>query len=249
MKSFTIYPAIDLRKGNVVRLQYGDPNLQTTYSDNPANYAGYWLTLGAKWLHLINLDAAFGEDDSANISAIREIVSTYGHLIQIQTGGGIRSMEKIQTLLKLGVKRVILGTAAVQNPNLVKQAIAEFGSQKIVVGIDARDGLVKTKGWKETEVISPLELANQLKQIGLQTIIFTDIARDGAGTGINLESTTVLAKQSGLNIIASGGVNLIDDVIAVKEEGLPGVVIGKALYEQRLNPQAVFKLQVGEIPC
>ncbi len=127
------------------------PNLQTTYSDNPANYAGYWLNLGAKWLHLINLDAAFGEDDTDNITAIQEIVSTYGHMIQIQTGGGIRSMEKIQTLLNLGVKRVILGTAAVQNPDMVKQAIAEFGPQKIVVGIDARDGLVKTKGWKETE--------------------------------------------------------------------------------------------------
>lgn len=249
MKSFTIYPAIDLRGGNVVRLQYGDPNLQTTYSDNPTHYAGYWLNLGAKWLHLINLDAAFGEEDSANLSAIQEIISTYGHLVKIQTGGGIRSIEKIRALLNVGVTRVILGTAAVQNPALVKQAIAEFGPQKIVAGIDARDGLVKTKGWQETEALSPLELASQLKKIGLQTIIYTDIARDGAGTGINLESTAALAKQSELTVIASGGINLIDDVIAVREKGIPGVVIGKALYEQKLNPQAVFTLQTGETPC
>ncbi len=249
MKSFTIYPAIDLRKGNVVRLLYGDPKLQTTYGDNPANYAGYWLNLGAKWLHVINLDAAFGEVDSANLSGLQEIVRTYGDLIQIQTGGGIRSLEKIRALINLGVKRVILGTVAVQKPTLVKQAVSEFGPEKIVIGIDARDGLVKTKGWTETENITPLTLANKLKELGIQTIIYTDIARDGAGTGINLESTTALAEQSGLTVIASGGVNSLEDVTAVKQAGLPGVVVGKALYEQRINPQAVFSLQSGETPC
>ena len=125
----------------------------------------------------------------------------------------------------------------------------EFGAEKIVIVIDARDGLVKTQGWMETENISPLDLANQLKAIGIQTVIYTDIARDGAGTGINLESTTTLAKQSGLTVIASGGVNNLDDVTAVKQAGLPGVVIGKALYEQKIDPQVVFSLQSGENPC
>lgn len=249
MNSFTIYPAIDLRNGNVVRLLYGDPELQTTYGDNPLNFARNWLNLGAKWLHLINLDAAFGEDDSANLSSIHQIVTTYGDMIHIQTGGGIRSIEKVRALINLGVKRVILGTAAVQNPKLVKHAVEEFGAEKIVIGIDARDGLVKTQGWVETENISPLELANQLKAIGIQTVIYTDIARDGAGTGINLESTTALAEQSGLTVIASGGVNNLDDVTAVKQAGLPGVVIGKALYEQKINPQVVFNLQSGENSC
>ncbi len=249
MKPFTIYPAIDLRGGQVVRLQYGDPNLKTTYSDHPSDFAAHWLKMGAKWLHLINLDAAFGETDSANLDAIQAIVTSYGNQIQIQTGGGIRSFEKMEALFKLGVTRVILGTAAVQNPVLVKQALRTFGAEKIAIGIDARDGFVKTKGWQETEPITPLALACQLKQTGIQTIIYTDIARDGAGTGINLESTTRLAKESGLTVIASGGVNSMEDVRAVKASGLSGVVIGKALYEQRLDPQAVFQLQAGGQSC
>lgn len=249
MKPFTVYPALDLRGGQVVRLQYGDPALQTTYGNNPIQFAEHWLNLGAKWLHVINLDAAFSEDDSANLAAIDEIVCTYGNQIQIQTGGGIRSFETIQGLITLGVKRIILGTAAVQKQTLVKQALGEYGPQKIVVGIDARDGRVKTKGWKETEQITPLALARQLKQIGIQTIIFTDIARDGAGTGINLESTRELARQSDLEVIASGGVNRYEDVLQVKNAGLPGIVVGKALYDQKINPTDLFELQTGGIEC
>ncbi len=245
-QAFTIYPAIDLRKGNVVRLQFGDPNLQTTYGSNPVDFAATWLEKGAKWLHLINLDAAFGEDDTANRTVIREIAQTFGDQIKIQTGGGIRSLENINTMLETGVSRVILGTAAVENPDLVSAAIKQFGARQIVVGVDARDGLVRTKGWTEASALSPLDFALQLENRGVKTVIFTDISRDGSGLGINLEQTLALSTATNLEIIASGGIHSLNDVLTVKHSGLPGVVIGKALYDKRINPDQLFQNQEGE---
>lgn len=243
---FTIYPAIDLRAGKVVRLQFGNPDLQTTYGENPIEFAAYWLEKGAQWLHIINLDAAFGDNDSANQKAIQTIVQMFGNQLRIQTGGGIRSLNQVRKMVDLGVARVIFGTVAVENHELVTQSVSMFGADHIVVGVDAKNGVVKTRGWVESTALSPATFTRQLKNQGIQTIIYTDINRDGTGLGINLEQTVSLAADTGLEVIASGGVNSLEDVISVKEAGLPGVVIGKALYDHRINPDHLFSIMGGK---
>lgn len=230
--SFTIYPAIDLRGGKVVRLQEGDPTRMTSYSDDPVEVASRWLGMGATWLHVVNLDGAFGESDGANRSALRAILKLGA---QVQFGGGLRSLEVIDTALSLGVRRVVLGTIAIEKPDVVGSALKKFGSEKIAVGIDARDGFVSVRGWKSDSDISSKDLAHQMQTLGLRTVIFTDIRRDGLGIGLNIDSTRELAEASGLDVIASGGVHTIDDVIAAGAANLSGVIIGRALYEGTID--------------
>ncbi|MBK7316234.1 1-(5-phosphoribosyl)-5-[(5-phosphoribosylamino)methylideneamino]imidazole-4-carboxamide isomerase [Candidatus Villigracilis affinis] len=226
--SFTIYPAIDLRGGKVVRLKEGDPARMTSYSDDPAETARKWLGMGAQWLHVVNLDGAFGEGDNANRAALESILKLGA---RVQFGGGIRSMESIADVLKLGVSRAILGTIAIEQPAIVADALTRFGAEQIAVGIDARDGLVRTRGWKDNSGVSAIDLALQMRTVGLGTVIFTDVSRDGLGSGLNIPSTRELAERSGLDVIASGGVHTIDDVIAAKDAGLAGCIIGRALYD------------------
>lgn len=227
-----IYPAIDLRGGRVVRLKQGDPARLTAYSDDPVEIARCWLGAGAAWLHVVNLDGAFGESDDANRSALEAIL----HLgARVQFGGGMRSLDAVARALDLGVSRVVLGTIAVENPGLVAQALARFGAEKIAVGIDALDGLVRTRGWKDNSGVPALDLALRMQTLGLATVIFTDIRRDGLGIGLNLAATRELANASGLDVIASGGVHTLDDVRAVKEAGLAGVIIGRALYDRTVK--------------
>jgi phosphoribosylformimino-5-aminoimidazole carboxamide ribotide isomerase len=226
--SFTIYPAIDLRGGKVVRLKEGDPARMTSYSDDPAEIARKWLGMGASWLHVVNLDGAFGESDNANRIALESILELGA---QVQFGGGIRSIEAIEDVLKLGVSRVILGTIAIEQPAIVADALTRFGAEKIAVGIDARDGLVRTRGWKDNSGVSAIDLALQMRTVGLGTVIFTDVSRDGLGSGLNIPATRELAERSGLDVIASGGVHTSDDVIAAKEAGLAGAIVGRALYD------------------
>ena len=234
--SFTIYPAIDLRGGKVVRLKEGDPARMTSYSDDPAETARKWLGMGAQWLHVVNLDGAFGEGDSANRAALESILKLGA---RVQFGGGIRSMDAVADVLKLGVSRAILGTIAIEQPALVADALTRFGAEQIAVGIDARDGLVRTRGWKDNSGVSAIDLALQMRTlrqaqggaVGLRTLIFTDVSRDGLGSGLNIPSTRELAERSGLDVIASGGVHTIDDVIAAKDAGLAGCIIGRALYD------------------
>lgn len=230
--SFTIYPAIDLRAGKVVRLKEGDPARMTAYSDDPADTARRWLSAGANWLHVVNLDGAFGESDSANLSALKTILEVAKELnAKVQFGGGIRSLDAMDAALSLGVYRAILGTIAVENPGLVADALTRFGADHIAVGIDARDGLVRVRGWKDGSGISANDLAVQMRTLGLRTVIYTDVSRDGLGSGLNIPATRQLADVSGLDVIASGGVHTLDDVMAARDAGLAGAIIGRALYE------------------
>ena len=230
--SFTIYPAIDLRAGKVVRLKEGDPNRMTSYSDDPAEVAKKWLSMGAAWLHVVNLDGAFGENDDANRSALESILKLDA---RVQFGGGMRSLDAIEKAIELGVSRVVLGTIAIERPKVIEDSLKKFGAEKIAVGIDARDGFVSVRGWKDDSKTSAAGLALQMRTFGLRTVIFTDIRRDGLGSGLNIPSTRELADVSGLDVIASGGVHTLDDVIAARDAKLSGAIIGRALYEGTID--------------
>lgn len=232
MSVFTVYPAIDLRGGKVVRLQEGDPNRQTAYSDDPAEVAARWLASGAGWLHVVDLDAAFGGDAMANRRALAAILRLGG---RVQFGGGVRTMDAVAGLLGLGVSRVVLGTAAVEDPDLVAGALARFGPEAVAVAIDARDGRVRTRGWQAESGLDAVAFACRLAELGLRIVIHTDIARDGLGTGVNVAASRALAEASGLNVIASGGVASLADVAAVRSAGLSGVIVGRALYEGQVD--------------
>jgi len=234
--SFIIYPAIDLRGGKVVRLKEGDPARMTSYSDEPAQTAYRWLSLRAHWLHVVNLDGAFGEDDSVNQSALRAILKVANEFgAKVQFGGGMRSVDDIRSALDLGLSRVVLGTVAIHQPEVVKEALRSFGTEKIAVGIDAWDGLVQVRGWTANSGISAMDLARQMQTLGLRTVILTDIRRDGLGRGLNISSTRELAEDSGMEVIASGGVNTLEDVNAARRANLSGVIIGRALYEGTID--------------
>ena len=234
-----IYPAIDLRGGKVVRLKEGDPARMTAYSDDPAEMARKWLSMGAVWLHVVNLDGAFGESDDANRSALEAVLKLGA---QVQFGGGMRSLDAIEDAIALGVSRVVLGTIAIEQPKVVIAALKKFGPEKIAVGIDARDGLVAVRGWKSDSGILAKDLALQMRTVGLRTVIFTDIRRDGLGSGLNIPSTRELADVSGLDVIASGGVHTLDDVIAAREAKLSGVIIGRALYDGTVDLEKALQV-------
>ena len=244
--SFTIYPALDLRAGKVVRLKEGDPTRMTSYNDDPAQAARRWLQMGAHWLHVVNLDGAFGENDSLNqdaLSAVSKVAKEFG--AQIQFGGGLRSVDDIRRAVDLGVARVVLGTIAIRQPEVVVETLHEFGVERIAVGIDTRDGLVYVRGWTDNSGISAMDLAIQMRTLGLRTVIFTDISRDGLGYGLNIASTHQLAAVSGLDVIASGGVSTLDDVIAARDANLSGVIIGRALYEGTIELKEALESNVS----
>jgi len=241
--TFTVYPAIDLRNGKVVRLKEGDPARMTSYSDDPSETARRWLEMGARWLHVVNLDGAFGESDDVNHAALKAILDVAKSFeARVQFGGGMRSLEAIEAVLSLGVSRAVLGTVAIANPDVVSKALKRFGAEQIAVGIDARDRLVRVRGWKDDSGVSAIDLAHQMKALGLRTVIFTDVSRDGLGSGLNIPSTCALAEASGLDVIASGGVHTIDDVVAARDANLAGVIIGRALYEGTLDLRGVERL-------
>lgn len=241
--TFTVYPAIDLRDGRVVRLKEGDPARLTAYSDDPTEMARRWLETGARWLHVVNLDGAFGESDEVNHAALKAILGVAKLFdARVQFGGGLRSLEAVETALSLGVNRAILGTAAIENPELVAEALKRFGADEIAVGIDARDGLVRVRGWKENSGMTATDLTGQMKALGLRTVIFTDVSRDGLGSGLNIPSTRALAEASGLDVIASGGVHTLDDVVAAKDANLAGAIVGRALYEGTLELEKALQV-------
>ena len=240
--SFTIYPAIDLRVGKVVRLKEGDPERMTAYGDDPAETAKRWLAMGAKWLHVVNLDGAFGEGDTANQQALLSILKVANGLgANVQFGGGLRSLDSISQALNFGMSRIVLGTIAVEQPSVVTSALKKFGVEKIAAGIDARDGMVRVRGWQSDGGVSAEDLALQMRILGLRTIIFTDVSRDGMGHGLNIPATRALADVSGLDVIASGGVHTLDDVTAARDANLSGTIIGRALYEGTIDLQEILK--------
>ncbi len=241
--SFTVFPAIDLRQGQVVRLTEGDPGRQTQYSSAPANVARAWITKGARWLHIVNLDGAFDQPDLANQRALKAILDVARECqIPVQFGGGMRSLEAVQTALEAGVTRVVLGTLAVEQPEVFEKALALWGSARVAVSLDARDGQVQVRGWQEGTSRSALEMARALKARGLEWLVFTDIARDGLQTGLNLNATAEMAQTSGLQVIASGGVSRLTDVLQARKAGLAGAIVGRALYEGTVDPQSLFAL-------
>jgi phosphoribosylformimino-5-aminoimidazole carboxamide ribotide isomerase len=230
-----VYPAIDLRRGLVVRLRQGDPAAQTVYAQDPAEVARRWAELGAEWLHVVNLDGALDEGDGeglpVNLRRLAEIRAATS--LPIQFGGGIRVLDDMTRVLDLGATRVVLGTAAVRNPALVEAALARYGAARVVVGIDARDGLVAIHGWQQSAGLRALDLAIRMQTLGLERAVYTDIARDGMLTGANVSATASLARDSGLKVIASGGVGSIADIQAVaacQGDGIEGVILGQALY-------------------
>jgi len=227
-----VYPAIDLRQGRVVRLVQGDPQRETEYGRDPLHVAQRWLAAGARWLHIVNLDGALDEESAANVLALDQIVSTRA---SVQFGGGLRDFESAARLLDRGVCRVVLGTAAVEDPELVERLLAAYGPERVAVGIDAREGRVRTHGWQQTAEIDPLALGQQWAARGLRWTVFTDVAQDGTGGGLNLAATRRLAEAAGLRVIASGGVARLEDIRQVYEAGLSGVIVGRALYEGSLT--------------
>ena len=236
MGSFTIFPAIDLRSGQVVRLQEGDPLRQTIYSADPAEVAGRWLAAGAIWLHVVNLDGAFDQPDLANRQALEKILAgSEAAGARVQFGGGLRTIEAVDAVLTGGVERAIVGTMAVENPAVISALVQRWGPERIAVSLDARDGLVQVHGWQSSGGLSASRAALALARNGLRWLIFTDISRDGLQQGLNLESTRQIAAESGLSVIASGGVAGPLDVLNARRSGLAGVIIGKALYEGRID--------------
>lgn len=232
--SFTIYPAIDLRGGKCVRLIQGDYHQETVYGEDPVQMALRWQEQGADWLHLVDLDAA-KTGELTNLAVIEQIVESLS--IPVQVGGGIRNLERLEYLLNRGVARVIIGSAAVDQPDFVKEALHRF-AENIAIGIDARDGKVATHGWLKSSQVTAEELAQEMVKYGAQRFIFTDIARDGMLSGVNVQAIRQLAQACGKEVIASGGVRSMDDLqtlAAYQREGISGAIVGKALYTGHIS--------------
>lgn len=239
MNEFTLYPAIDLRHGQVVRLAQGDPARQTAYSHEPLAMAERWKAEGAEWLHVVNLDGAFGDEQQlANLQALQAILITN---LKVQFGGGLRDETSVERAFELGVARVVLGTAAIENPALVAWALQTYGPERVAVGIDARDGIVRVRGWAQGSGVAAQAVGQQFAAQGGRWCIFTDVARDGLGTGVNVDATALLAQSTGLNVIASGGVASVQDVEAVRAVNLAGVIVGRALYEGQVSLRDCFQ--------
>jgi len=224
-----IIPAIDLREGKCVRLTEGRPDQETVYSKDPVAIAKLWEAEGASFLHVVDLDGAFAGKPK-NLGVVKKIISTIN--IPVQVGGGIRDLETIEELLESGARRVILGTSAIISPDLVAGACAKYGDS-IIVGIDGRDGKVAIEGWGVTAEKSTVQLAQEIKNLGVGRVVFTDIWRDGTLKGPNLAATRDIAEATGLRIIAAGGISTVKDVLGLlnlEAYGVEGVIIGKALY-------------------
>ena len=240
-----IYPAIDLKGGKCVRLYKGDMNQDTIYNDDPGAQALEWARAGFSWIHVVDLDGAVG-GKPANQPAVKAILEAVD--IPLQLGGGIRTMEQIDHWLQEGVSRVILGTIAVRDPDLVKEACNQFPGQ-IVVGIDARRGKVAVEGWVEESDMDATELAKMFEDAGVAAIVYTDIDRDGTGEGVNAISTLSLAHSTSIPVIASGGVGSIKDLELVRDaakHGIEGVIVGKALYDGRITPEEALQIATGQ---
>lgn len=243
--NFTLYPAIDLKGGEVVRLKRGDMAQATVYAADPGAQAASFAAQGFRWLHVVDLDGAFA-GKPANAEAVARILAAAPGM-PVQLGGGIRNMPTIEAWLAGGVTRVILGSAAVKNPALVREACRAFPG-RVAVGIDARGGMVATEGWAETSSLSARELALRFEDAGAAAIIYTDIDRDGMLGGVNLDATRELARALATPVIASGGVASIEDVRALKaaeEDGIAGAILGRSLYEGTIEPGAALALAVA----
>jgi len=241
-----LYPAIDIRSGRVVRLSQGEATRETVYGDDPAAVAERFAEQGAAWIHVVDLDRAFGDGD--NEPAIRDLVRRVGGSVRIQLGGGFRSLELLGQGLELGAARVVVGTAAAVDPDFVPAAVTLASSERLAVGIDARDGMVALRGWTETSSIRAGELARRVVRDGVATIIYTDVSRDGMLAGFDLAGAAEL-QRAGAGVIASGGAATAGDIRAACEAGLAGAIVGRALYEERLTlADALEAARCGPVP-
>jgi phosphoribosylformimino-5-aminoimidazole carboxamide ribotide isomerase len=254
MTRLTLYPAIDLKDGACVRLKRGAMDQATVYATDPAAQGRAWQDAGFAWLHVVDLNGAFA-GKAVNTDAVAAILDAAR--VPVQLGGGIRDMAGIETWLAAGVRRVILGSAAVKTPELVHTACRAFPG-RIAIGIDAREGFVATEGWAETSTLSAPDLARRFEDAGVAAIIYTDIARDGMLGGLNLAQTAALARHVAIPVIASGGVGSLDDLVALgdlvagedraidevraTQGGIEGVIVGRALYDGRIDPAAALAL-------
>ena len=253
MTAFTVFPAIDIRKGYCVRLRQGRAEAETVYSADPPAVAQRWQDQGAQWLHVVNLDGALEEAESwsgPNPAALQSILAAVA--VPTQFGGGIRTLATIERLLGMGIARVILGTVAVaeksadfprSEPGLVAEAVQRFGADRVLVSLDTRDGLVATHGWVTASGIQATALGRELRQAGLCTVVHTDISRDGMLSGANLASSLALSRETGLEVIVSGGVAGLADIADAarhRSDGIAGIIIGQALYTGAVDlPEAL----------
>ena len=233
-----LYPAIDLKDGQCVRLLRGDMGNATIFNADPADQARKFSGAGAAWIHVVDLDGAFAGKPK-NAAAVDAILKST--TAKIQLGGGIRDRATIKAWLDKGVARVVLGTAAVKNPELVKQACKEYPGS-VALGIDARGGKVAVEGWAEASSITALDLARRFADAGAAAIIYTDIERDGALQGVNVDATAELARAVKIPVIASGGVASLDDIASLKSRGIPGAILGRALYDGRVDLKSALAL-------
>lgn len=225
-----IYPAIDIKDGKCVRLLQGRFDDITVFGDNPVDMAKKWERLGGEYLHIVDLDGARG--DGRNDAVIREICKSVS--IPVQTGGGVRTMEHIKARLHSGAERVIIGTSAVRDRDFVKRAVELYGG-KIVIGIDAKDGKVAIEGWETVSALDAVAFAQDMESLGVQTIVYTDIATDGTLAGPNVQAMREMAEKTKLEVIASGGIGAPEHITALKSTGVSGVIVGKALYTEKVN--------------
>lgn len=242
-----VYPAIDLRQGRCVRLVQGELSAETVFADDPVDAARRWAAAGAEWLHVVNLDGAVGQTSVDNLAALQRILAAVD--VPVQFGGGIRSAADAASVLEMGVARVIIGSVAVTDPNVVQVAVEECGAEAVAVGIDARDGRVAIHGWAETSTRDAIELAREMATLGVRRIVHTDVSRDGMLSGANIDACRRMAQQANVRVIASGGVATLDDVraaAAAEAEGVEGLIIGMALYRGAFTlPDALSIAQGG----
>lgn len=234
-----LYPAIDLKDGKCVRLLQGDYDQVTVFGHEPGEMAKKWESLGGRFLHLVDLDGAKA-GKGINDAAIQAIIKSVS--IPVELGGGIRTIEDIEQKLVMGVSRVILGSIAVKDFGLVEEAIQKFGAERIVVGVDAKDGKVAIEGWQEVTELDALEFCQRLEKVGVRTVIYTDIAKDGMMQGPNVQETERLVVHTGLDIVASGGVATLEDLKKVEAIGVEGAIIGKAIYTGAIDLAEAVRL-------
>ena len=227
-----LFPAIDIKNGQCVRLKQGSFQDILVYSESPLKIAKQWEASGASFIHIVDLDGAL-VGHSVNDEVIKSIVAEVK--IPIQVGGGIRTIKDIENKLELGIERVIIGTKAVKDPAFIKDAVTTFGSKSIVIGIDAKDGMVAIEGWEKVSSYQAVTLAMEMKKYGVKTIVYTDISKDGMLQGPNISHTKEMVEATGLNIIASGGVSSLKDLEMLEEIKVYGAIVGKALYENRID--------------
>ena len=227
-----LFPAIDLRAGRVVRLAQGEAGRETRYHDDPVAQAEQFTSAGARWIHVVDLDRAFGTGD--NLAVIQAIASRMGTRVRIQVGGGLRSLAALEAVLGLGVARAVLGTAAVTDPVLVPAALRLAGGDRLAIGLDAKGGKVAIRGWVETTDLLVEDVCRRVLAEGARTVVYTDVARDGMMTGPDIEGAVRLTAL-GAQVIASGGVSTLDDLRAIRSAGLAGAIVGRAIYEGKFG--------------